>query len=77
MKILTCISKIPGISSVVLYSETLKDDYLFNHQLSIVGDVDDDENAKFINRYDTIPDTTLTSDRHCVFNVIFVQKGYF
>ena len=77
MKIITLPCKLAGISNVILFTESLKDDYLFNHQLSIVSDMDDAEDIRYAHQYDQIPDTTIASDRKCSLKVISVQKGYY
>jgi hypothetical protein len=74
MRILKVKSQIPGIKSVVLFTEDKREDYLYNHQLSIVSDLDDDEYEQNIRKYDTLPDKTNVSDRTCWYKSINVKR---
>jgi hypothetical protein len=76
MRILNITSKVPGITNIILFSEILKDDYLYSSQLSIIEDVDDTEDVLMSLPYDDLPDSTIVTDRRCIFKTIFIEKGY-
>lgn len=69
-------SQYKGIDSIILYTENLKDDYLYNHQLDLVTDFDDDDDMIFLRSYDTLPDETLVSSRYCFVKVILIKRGF-
>lgn len=75
MKIKKLTSSLSDISNIILYTETSKDDYLFNHQLSIVND--SDIKNEMLTLYDKFPDETIVSDRKCFIHVISIQRGYY
>ena len=73
MKIIKVKSQIPSVKSVLLYTEDKKDDYLYNHQLSIVSDLDDDVHEQRMRKYHTLPNKTNVSDRKCFFKAINIK----
>lgn len=75
MKIIKVPSLLPQYSEVVLFTETSKDDYLFNHQLSFVSDTDDDETEIKARPYMSIPDEAIVSDRQCLFKSVSITAG--
>ena len=42
-----------------------KDDYIFNHGLSIVSDVDDATDLQLAKKYRKLPETAIVSSRTC------------
>ena len=76
MRIIKVPSLLPTIDNVILFSEDSKHDYIFNHQLSIVSDVDDPDDHINARLYDIFPDETLVSDRQCLLKTLGVRRGY-
>jgi len=77
MRIISVDSKHPGIDKVILFTENEKDDYLYNHQLSISSDVEESTNEKLAKQYDKIPDAALGSNRQCFVKPISITvKSY-
>lgn len=64
-----------SVTNVVLFTETTKEDYFFNHVLSLVADTDDTETEIKNRLYDALPDQALVSDRQCAVRAVKLFKG--
>jgi|WetSurMetagenome_2_1015567.scaffolds.fasta_scaffold87736_5 hypothetical protein len=67
MHILSITPRNSTIKSVILFTEDSQNDYLYSHQLSIVNDNDDDVDEQRNSLYDSVPDISHVSDRHCLY----------
>ena len=74
MRIIHVKSLEPSIKNVVLFTEDKKEDYLYNHQLSITEDKDDEPDELQARKYDKLPDVTNVSDRLCCFKYLKVSE---
>ena len=60
---------------VVLFLEQTSDDYLFNHQLSLVNDDYETKQTQLYNTYQMLPKSALVSDRACAYKSILIKKS--
>ena len=73
MKFKSVNSPLEDVSVVVLFAETKKDDYIFNHALSIVSDVEDATDLQVAKKYRDMPETALVTSRTCAIATVNIK----